>query len=187
MGQQRHQMLVRAGMHVDDMLVGLEALVGTRVPERRARLLDDRDRLLAAPGRDAADDVVRRAGSQDVFAQRRIAVDVAAWVALDRHELDGMGGIGVDLGNRPHGARVAGVGDQPIAAGARIEDTDLDPALHAVSPLNQAQTKNAPRPSPGPAGLTRHVCHPAREAGICSQRIECWPPVKRSVGTFDAS
>ncbi|KAG7666537.1 hypothetical protein KSW81_003256 [Nannochloris sp. 'desiccata'] len=47
--QQRHQMLVGTGCHVDQVLRNLETLVNARVPQKRIELLDDRDHLLAAP------------------------------------------------------------------------------------------------------------------------------------------
>jgi uncharacterized protein YmfQ (DUF2313 family) len=61
MRKKRHQMLVRAGVHVNDMLVGLEAFIGAGIPERATCLLEDWNDLLAAPGGDAADDVARAA------------------------------------------------------------------------------------------------------------------------------
>ncbi len=60
--QQWKQVLVRTGVGVDHVLGGLETLVGARVPQGAPRLLDLGDHLLAAPGRDAADDVAGAAG-----------------------------------------------------------------------------------------------------------------------------
>ena len=64
--------------------------------------------------------------AQDVLAAGRVAVDIALRVALDRDELDRALAIGVDGGDRRDGAGAAGFRDQPVVAGAGIEDADLD-------------------------------------------------------------
>ena len=53
--------------------------------DRRTGLLQLGDHLLAAPGGDAADDMTRAAGLENVFAQRRVAVGIALRIALDGH------------------------------------------------------------------------------------------------------
>ena len=103
--EQRHQMLVRAGMHVDDMLVGLETLVRTGIPQRAAGLLEDRNDLLAAPRGDAADDVRAPSCCAGCPRIRRRSDRCCLGIALDRHQLDRALGIGVDRRRSPRSRR----------------------------------------------------------------------------------
>ena len=64
----------------------------------------------------------------------RVAVDIAAGVALDRDELDAAVAVGVDVGDGGDRAGAAGLGDQGIIARARMENADLDTPFHQRVP-----------------------------------------------------
>jgi hypothetical protein len=116
MRQQRNQMLVRAGMHVDDMVVGLETFIGTAIPKRAAGLLHNRNGLLAAPRGGAAQDVASLAVAENVFAKHGIAVGIPLRVALDRNQFDLRRRIGVEIGDGPQGAEPARFRNQAVGA-----------------------------------------------------------------------
>ena len=139
--QQRQKMLVRASMGVDHMIRRLEPLVGHGIPQRPAGLFQRGDHFLAAPGRDAADDMPRRGGVQDLLAQRAVEIDIAAGVPFDRNESDIAAGIGIHLSHRRQRPAAAGLRDQRIAACPRVEQPQFDPTFHS-SPSERTK----PRP-----------------------------------------
>src|SRR5690606_1753441 len=107
---------------------GLEALIGAGIPQSAASALQFGNDLLAAPGGDAADDMARPAVAQDFRAARRIAVGIALRVVFDRLEFDGAFRIGIDVRDGGQRAPAAGIGNEPIIAGTRIQDADFEAA-----------------------------------------------------------
>src|SRR5690606_3729265 len=94
--QQRDNVLIRAGVRIDYVVVGLEALVGTGIPEKTTVLFQERYDFLAAPGGGAAEDVLHPLVPQELHAVGAIALDLSLGIALPGAQQKGSTGIGVD-------------------------------------------------------------------------------------------
>lgn len=127
---------------VNDVIGGLEPLMGDRIPKRSAIAFECGDDFFPAPGCDAADDVAGRGGAEDVVAKRAVKIDIPLGIAFHRHKSQVKVGIGIQLGDRRHGARAAAPGDQRVAARTGIEQPDFDP------PFCQEHAPPTQRPRP---------------------------------------
>lgn len=150
-------MLVGAGVQIGDVVGRLEPLVGQGIPQRRARAFQDRQHRLAAPRGDAAKDVAHPILGQNVAAQGRVKVYLAARVTLDRDKAHRQGGIGVHLGDPGQRALAAGAGDGLVAARARLQKPDVHRPLHHYPPTQKAPSRETGR---GPDAMRRRYVPP---------------------------
>ena len=124
-------------MGIDDMIRRLEPLVRHRIPQRPTRVLQGRDDLLAAPRRDATDHMTGRGLAQDVIAKRGIKVDIATRITLDRDKGQIKRRVRIDHRDCRQRTGPARIGNQRIAARARVEQTQFNATAQAIPPGKQ--------------------------------------------------
>ena len=100
MARQRHDMLVRRGTGVDDILGGLETLVVRRVPQQGVGFLEKRENFLSARRRVAPDHVPQALRLQQVPRSADVACKLAGRVDLDRNDRHGAVLLRIDLADR---------------------------------------------------------------------------------------
>src|SRR5690606_18335235 len=143
--EQRQQMLVRARVHVGDMFGCLETLVRDRVPEDAVKALKFRDHFLAARRGDAAEDVARFGRTQDLAAERRVAVEPTFRVTLDDAERDVEAGVGVHFLDALQHTRIGATRQGGVDAAAREQNAYVNDPLHAVPKVKNPAPTHARR------------------------------------------
>ena len=115
-------MLVGDRARVDDVARAFEALVMRRIPEKRVRLLEQRNDLLAARGSVAADDMAD-AVREHVRGHRGIARVISSGIGDDRINLE-IPVLRLRFGDAQQGAAKHALRDDAVRSVRRNQDAD---------------------------------------------------------------
>ena len=121
-------MLVGAAAGIDDIVIGLETLIGAHVPEQAIMFFDKRDDFLAGERGDGANDMPAAMVAQHGARTFEIGGDIG--MRVDGHGLDGIAMEGTDFLDRKIGAVTRVASDLGIGAGRRIQNANSYRVFH---------------------------------------------------------
>jgi len=133
------QVLVWTATDVDDVLVGLETLIGAHVPQETVVFLDQRQHFLACGRGDRADDMAAATVADQAARTFQISCEIG--MGIEEDGLDARAaGIPVFVEGEFHA--VEGISAHgPVRAGRRIKDADFDWVQHVNSKRKKPTTR----------------------------------------------